>query len=182
MAVLSVLPPSPARTPPAALGLSPPPFSAQRAPGGPGGPVLLLESQVVRWGFLNERSACTSACSYQRVWLRWLVYGRILSTRAQISGWVLHKSNSWREGASVTQSGNSCGQAGTGFAVVKTKNLGHADSGTATPLKPCPLPRSLTNPILFSSHLPAGLQSSTAGCGQCWWGKARDQSRCPAHS
>lgn len=49
----------------------------------------------------------------------------------------------------MTQSGNSCGQAGTGFAVVKTKNLGDAHSGTAAPLKPCPLPRSLTNPILF---------------------------------
>lgn len=49
-------------TPPAALGLSSPPFSAQRAPGRAGGPVLLLESQVVHWGFLHERLACTSAC------------------------------------------------------------------------------------------------------------------------
>lgn len=49
--------------------------------------------------------------------------------RAQMSShhadWAaLCKSNSWREGASVTQSGNSCGWAGTGFAAVKNQYIG----------------------------------------------------------
>lgn len=72
---------------------------------------------------------------------------------------VLCKSNSWREGAGVTQSGNSCGWAGAGFAVVETKNLGHGDSGTAAALKACHLPGSLTNPVLFTPCLPPCFKS-----------------------
>lgn len=59
----------------------------------------------------------------------------------------------------MTQSGNSCGWAGAGFAVVETKNLGHGDSGTAAALKACHLPGSLTNPVLFTPCLPPCFKS-----------------------
>lgn len=59
----------------------------------------------------------------------------------------------------MTHSGNSCGWAGAGFAVVKTKNSGRGDSGTAAALKLCHLPRSLTNPVLFISRLPPHFKS-----------------------
>lgn len=78
----------------------------------------------------------------------------------------------------MTQSGNSCGWAEAGFAVEKTKNSGHGDSRTAAALKHCHLPRSLTNPIFFTSCLPI-LKAEFQAEGYAWWGKTSKPEQIP---